>query len=870
MSDPPPEAPAAPVVSPETLWPGLIEDDQLIIQRERELLFGKRAPAAKVPHGTALAFSGGGIRSASFGLGVLQALANAQCFDKFDYLSSVSGGGYLGSAISWLKKKVGPNFLLEFGSAAVGARSCELPKPAVALAPLPTVLQGIKLNWQRLTQAELTSASPAPALSADADVAHVWLDYLRQHGNYLKPSTISSLALVGNALRGALFNLAIYGTVVAVFLAFLLELQLLPVRDQALPWMSAAPLSVGTWHVYVRVESFALLVAWLFGSSIALYGLATWLATKSNRMASVLGLAVTLALLFGMFIVCGGHYAWPWRWGFHWARDGWPWRWPLAANLALIAARSATLVCDAWRERLARSPTDPRPHATWHYRARVTYQRLLGGALGGLIGVMTLWSLPAVFEWVDAKFGSLLAGTTTVGLGGLGGLVHFLTKDKSPKPGATLSDVRIIVSALLLIYGSLLVAYWVASEWLVPTDTPVQLALLAGAVLVGGFVNTNYFGLGRMYRDRLMESFMPNIDAIRGNQWAAATDADEASMVDFRAADGGVVRPLHLVNCNVVMVDAQSDKYRNRGGDSFVVSPFFAGSDATGWVATGHFGDGTLSLATAMAISGAAANPRAGVAGRGVTRNRLVSFLMSVLNARLGYWVPNPRFKRRALLRFTPNLWKPGLLQGLFGRGLNEQARFVELTDGGHFDNTALYELIRRRLKVIVLCEGGQDNTYQMDDIANAIEKARVDFGVHIRFDDPRFDLSGIRPPNIRTAATRGYAVARIKYPKQATRGDPPDYDHGVLLYLQPTRIADMRDDTESYRRRHPLFPNEPTSDQFFGEEQLEAYRELGLRTAKRAIQELAVVTAAPTDLLELLQGALGLPQAVLTMATAS
>ena len=854
---------------PETLWPGLIEDDQLIVKRERELLFGKAAPGAKVPHGTALAFSGGGIRSASFGLGVLQALANAQCFDKFDYLSTVSGGGYLGAAISWLQKKTGANFLLEFGSAAVGARTCESAQKVDASAANATLLQGLKLGWQRMTHVAPAASTPLVAEATEQEVPHVWLDYLRQHGNYLKPSTISSLALVGNALRGALFNLTIYGMVVAVFLAFLLELKLLPLNE-GVAWLDAPPLTVGSWRVYVRVESFALLVGLLFVSSITLYGLATWLATKSNRAATFWGLVVTLALLVGVLVVCGSGYRWPFAWRFHWAEQGWAWRWPLAVNLALIAGRCLTLVYDAWRERVARSDTDARPHATWHYRARATYQRLLGGALGGLIGVVTLWTLPGAFEWVNDKFGALLAGTSTAGLGALGGLMHFMIKEKSQKPGPTLADVRIIVSSLLLIYGSLLLAYWVASQWLVPIEPLAQLALLGVAVFVGGLINTNYFGLGRMYRDRLMEAFMPNIAAIRRNQWAPATDADETSLVDFRATNGGVVRPLHLVNCNVVMVDARSDKYRNRGGDSFVLSPLIAGSNATGWVATGHFGDGTLSLATAMAISGAAANPRAGVAGRGVTRNRLVSFLMSVLNARLGYWLPNPRFKRRAQLRFTPNLWYPGFQQGLFGRGLDERARFVELTDGGHFDNTALYELLRRRVKVIVLSEGGQDNDYQMDDIANAIEKARVDFGVHIRFDDPRFDLSGIRPANIRTPATRGYAVARIQYPKPAKRGEAPQYDTGVLLYLQPTRIADMRDDTDSYRRRHTLFPHEPTSDQFFGEEQLEAYRELGLKIAKKAIRELAVVTGEPSDLVSLLQGALALPAAVSNIKQAS
>ncbi len=872
MTPDPAPIPASAKVTPlEDRCPDLIETDATVMEFEREALFGKDSRDSKAPLGVALAFSGGGIRSASFGLGVLQALCNAKCFEKFDYLSTVSGGGYLGSAISWLRKIVGPKFTLEFGSAAIGARTCEPTKaaPAAAVESARDSAMNQSIRWLKNVLQPPPAVVPDAAESAE-DAPHVWLDFLRQHGNYLKPSTISSLALVGNALRGAIFNLGVYGTVVSGLLACMLKLGLLPVSGEAASGLDGPPLVIGTWSLYVRSASFALLAALLFTASIMLYGIATWLATKSNEFAAALGALLTFGLLAALFVVCGGSYEWPFHRGFHWAESGWGWRWPLALSLGLVALRCLALVADAWGERASAKGSGGRPHATWHYLARVLYQRLLGGALGGLIGVIIVHTLPVVSAWLDAKIGALIAGTSGVGLGGLGAIYQFLSKDKSPGQRGSLADLRIIISALLLIYGSLLLAFGVANTWLEPLEAWPLLAVLGFAIVLGLLINTNYFGIGRMYRDRLMETFMPNLSAIRRNQWEPATVADETALTDFRSPSGGVVRPLHFVNCNVVMVDAAVDKYRNRGGDSFLLSPLFSGSNATGWVATGHFGDGSLSLATAMAISGAAANPRTGVAGRGVTRNRLVSFLMSMVNARLGYWLPNPRRGRRRWLRFAPNLWQPGLQQGLFGRGLDESARYVELTDGGHFDNTALYELIRRRVKVIVLSEGGQDKEYQMDDLANAIEKARVDFGVHIRFDEPRWDLSDLRPKNVRTPAERGYALARIKYPKPGKRGEHPEYETGVLLYMQPTWVKDMRPDTDSYRRRNPIFPNEPTSDQFFNEEQLEAYRELGLRTAKRAIAELAAVPAGASDLIDLLQSSLSLEQAASFMQQAS
>jgi len=298
--------------------------------------------------------------------------------------------------------------------------------------------------------------------------------------------------------------------------------------------------------------------------------------------------------------------------------------------------------------------------------------------------------------------------------------------------------------------------------------------------------------------------------------------------------NGTPQRPMHLVNCNVVMVGARQDRFRGRGGDSFVLSPRFSGSSATGWIETSKLGDGQFTLATAVAASGAAASPHAGVAGRGITRNPLVSLLLSLTNVRLGYWVRNPRASQTPKTWhkwFPPNLLAPGIRQGLFGSGTTENAFFIELTDGGHFDNTGLYELIRRRVRIIVLSQGSQDLGFSMDDLANAMERVRVDFGVHIRFTSDTYPLGAMRPAELGAVVKRGWAVGTIKYPGTNSQG--------ILLYLQATPIAGMNADTVSYWRRNPDFPNQTTADQFFDEEQLEAYRELGMGIAQTAVQAL-------------------------------
>jgi hypothetical protein len=394
---------------------------------------------------------------------------------------------------------------------------------------------------------------------------------------------------------------------------------------------------------------------------------------------------------------------------------------------------------------------------------------------------------------------------------------------------------------------------------------PIALILIVAVSVLGFFCNANYLSLGSMYRDRLMEMFMPNKSAIDATDWEPATEAECVRISDLRA-DGikGKYRLFHLVSCNVILTDAVRDSFRGRGGDSFAFSPLYSGSSATGWARSDLVGGRWMSLATAMATSGAAANPDAAVAGAGFTRNRLVAFLMWVFNVRLGYWLRNPRDipdNGRERVTWPPNFWIPGLWQGLLGRGLDENASHVQLSDGGHFDNTGLYELIRRRVSVIVLSQASADPNYQMDDLANAIERVRADFGVHIRFDIPGYGPTPIRPvlptdadgkvKTLEMYAPRGYALARIYYPKLVPHGEQSQsqgqtagwthWDHGYLLYLQSTRIKAIKDrvDIDSYARMHPEFPNESTANQFFDEDQVEAYRELGMEITQQAFREI-------------------------------
>jgi hypothetical protein len=777
-----------------------------ILLKERQAL---KLPCAggdlAEPCGSALAISGGGIRSASFALGVIQEFLNEKpgnaaagsdetCFDRFDYLSTVSGGGYIGGAVTWLKHHFGNegNWRLFLGDRNLGARSAEFR---------------------------------ADKVEGAAGSSFTWLDFFRQHGNYLKPSSFSTMSLIGVAMRGMLITLSVYTAILAAMLWAMQVGGILPAANDLSEWPGHPQ----------RIESMLLFVGLVVSGAFLLFGIASWLGSIPTKAAVYIGAVPPILFVIAAVWLLRSPDG---RFAFN--ADGLYWRWPV--GLGFLVAAGACLVLLWWAKDdydQARSGT----HVVnkWQYRVRIIYQQVLGPLLTGLTLLVAVWSVPHVYHLIDTQLGGgLKAGLSSSVLGVIGAIYQFIVGRDKKSTSSMFSTLRILVTSVLLVYGILLVAYWIVQEgdgesfMIAGVDLPLLAIVSVAGVLAGFIVNANYIGIGRMYRDRLMELFMPDKESIRDNQWRRAGNADQFALTRLVDENGTPQRPMHLVNCNVVMVGARQDRFRGRGGDSFVLSPRFSGSSATGWIETSKLGDGQFTLATAVAASGAAASPHAGVAGRGITRNPLVSLLLSLTNVRLGYWVRNPRASQTPKTWhkwFPPNLLAPGIRQGLFGSGTTENAFFIELTDGGHFDNTGLYELIRRRVRIIVLSQGSQDLGYSMDDLANAMERVRVDFGVHIRFTSETYPLGAMRPAELGAVVKRGWAVGTIKYPGTNSQG--------ILLYLQATPIAGMNADTVSYWRRNPDFPNQTTADQFFDEEQLEAYRELGLGIAQTAVQAL-------------------------------
>ena len=239
--------------------------------------------------------------------------------------------------------------------------------------------------------------------------------------------------------------------------------------------------------------------------------------------------------------------------------------------------------------------------------------------------------------------------------------------------------------------------------------------------------------------------------------------------------------------------------------------------------------EGGLSLGTAMAISGAAASPN-----MGYQSSPALAFLMTVFNVRLGWWLGNPRSKRTWAAP-GPALGLGYLMKELFGQTTGESG-FVYLSDGGHFENLGIYELVRRRCSVIVACDSEQDQNMGFSGLGNAIEKCRTDFGVDIKIDVDR-----IRKTKQEGAeGGRHFVVGKICYDSKSEKDAPEKLDgNGILIYIKSSVTGDEPVDILRYKAEHEHFPHQTTGDQWFDESQFESYRKLGEHVMDSVVEDV-------------------------------
>lgn len=300
-------------------------------------------------------------------------------------------------------------------------------------------------------------------------------------------------------------------------------------------------------------------------------------------------------------------------------------------------------------------------------------------------------------------------------------------------------------------------------------------------------------------------------------------------------------RPLHIVNIALNLVGGKELAWQERKAQPFTVSPLHAGSFGVGYRNSTQYAisrqqNGALTLGTSMAISGAAVSPN-----MGYNSSSAVTFLLMLFNVRLGWWLGNPGSAgQETYMKPSPFFTPKPLIAETLGM-TDSQHSYVYLSDGAHFENLALYEMVRRRCHFIILSDAGADSEFNFDDLGNAMRKIRIDLGVPIEFAQGMTIRHRVEADKLFAADGKApgkyCALARIRYSAIDGKNLSPDQKEemdGWLIYIKPTVYGLEPQDVLNYAKSNETFPHETTGDQMYSESQFESYRALGAHVIKQ------------------------------------
>jgi hypothetical protein len=363
--------------------------------------------------------------------------------------------------------------------------------------------------------------------------------------------------------------------------------------------------------------------------------------------------------------------------------------------------------------------------------------------------------------------------------------------------------------------------------------------------LIARRLDINLFSLHAMYCNRLARAYLGASRAGK-REPNPFTGFDENDDLPFSHLHRQ--RPIPIINTAINMTGGDDLAWQTRRAAAFSFTPQWAGYETNssqgvkigGYQPTAEYAETEgKKLGTLVAVSGAAASPN-----MGYHTSPAVAALLTAFNLRLGRWCGNP--VRETWNQNSPKLAITPILAELTGSA-TAQASWINLTDGGHFENLGVYELVRRRCRFIVVVDAGCDPHYQYDDLANLLRLCWTDLGVNIRFDN--FDP--MHPQKDSRYIASHAMLGRIQY------GD--DEPEGVILYVKASMTGDEWPDIRQYADAHEHFPHQTTADQFFDENQFEAYRHLGYKAIASIVtkmeQELgtALRNLSVADLLSML-----------------
>ena len=788
-----------------------------------------------------LAFSGGGIRSATFNLGVLKALHELGLLKHVDYLSTVSGGGYIGAWWSAWRARWGKEF----------------PKTS------PDGLGDRKQTPNREPE----------------EVRH-----LREFSNFLSPRIGFFQSEMWNAVMAVLSAMLpamlVASSVIALaFLGWLAVNSLILASALGLPvpgrdWLLAHGLS----RLTGRGLSAVIAPAVLSLITIVTYVAFEWKwhcagkAEKPPSMWRMLRFHVVMSVLIIVGICVGWHLLMRPSWmKFPPSTADWLWQWSTGISPGGCGFSFSPHLFDApilWAG-VALAVFGPRLVIMRSGKVSVSgkivsiIDRALSRMLGAAVVVTTLgvlWLAGCCLNYTDwgtnvPAGGALLSG------GAFTLLRNWIGRLGPAKNGGVMDMVKPLIPQILAYVAIALWAICIAAllaRWIQHGTSPWLLFAIALGIVVFAilFFDPAQVSMHSFYRNRLARAYLgaSNLDAKKSSEQNRQTDVRLHDDIELRALsptvaelaedkkkpDGehvyshddssGRVRPLHLVCCAANDIGGDHLENLSRGSRSAVLSKlgFAIGNYWKTWETDRE----ALGLGSAITASAAAFNSNMG--SLSMTLGAGVTFLCTALNLRLGLWLGHPLSDKIGGPKWTPGRLILKEMFGLTNSGLRPPspdnprqpvAKYVHLSDGAHFENLALYELIRRHCRYIVVSDCGADPQVAFDDFGNAVRRIREDFGVEIEI-----DLSPLKPDATRISKQHA-AVGIISY----DRGDQKDT--GILIYLKPTLTGDEPCDVTQYRTRNEEFPHESTGDQFYDEAQWESYRRLGEHAAHSALR---------------------------------
>ena len=785
------------------LWPSPLEEadlcrcwwDRWSGEPETHWAQGFATPAERKEGGTGVCVSGGGVRSAAVALGALQALRKEDVLAGAAHLVSVSGGGYTTGAMQLAQTSGKPekkdsadrhssrNWLVQAGHAV-----------RRAVRALPRIIRGADAS---------APADPGTGATA-ADVfapGSPEEDHLRRHSSYIADDLGQWIVAMAVLFRGVLSALVVNGLTITVL-----------------------GLAIGKFYSFVKIMD---------NGNLAELQPLFLLSRQPNARPPhppkfpIIAPGVTVAIVVAAALAVIMYFFQ--LWSSPWSRPGSRLSraaWAFLAVTAVLATVGVALPALIWASsRLTWTLGSPA-------KAISVGSLSVVAAYGGTVAA-TLWR----------KRATLVKDAGTASGWFRGRSVHAIL------PNSMLQMIIMWICLAAVSLAALLLCGWVATSG---ADRSLwALVPVAALALIVAVVDQTSFSLHPFYRLRLARAFA--VRRVTRIGPAAAEPYDDLEMTwlsDYACRPSGFPEVTFMATANIT---GQGRTPPGRPAVPFTLKHDYIGSPQAGWVRTAFLKKlarpcihKDLTVEAAMAISGASFASAMG------SRTRFYELFLALSNARLGAWLPNPYFvalKLQHLDDWTiPGL--PGrrrlsyLVREIFGIHPSE-GRLLLCTDGGHYDNLGLVELLRRRCKRIYCIDASTALPPLNDDLAAAITLAREELGVEITFKDDALGLIAgsadpVEPAAIfadlnRRLSKNAVTVATITYPQV---GDRPK-EEGDLVLAQAVLTRQMPYHLLEYSQVDVAFPRDSTADQSFNSRQFDSYQQLGQFIGRAAAQQL-------------------------------